>query len=132
MEQRVIEDLDREECLRLLATQTVGRLAVSEPGGSPHLVPVNYALLRDSVVFRSVPGTKLRLLVHEPVTFEVDSWDGARGTGWSVIVSGLAYEASDREMEVEDVSLRPSVESQTSRWVRLMPTSITGRRVGAL
>jgi uncharacterized protein len=86
-------------------------------------------LLRGSIVFRSAPGTKLDLLVTEPVTFEVDWSDPEGRTGWSVVVQGLAYEASDREIDTEDVSLAPFVDRQNSRWVRLVPQSITGRRI---
>ena len=124
-----IEELDRETCLTLLATESVGRLAIARAGAAPHLVPVNYALLRGSVVFRTAPGQKLDLLVTEPVSFEVDSWDPAHGTGWSVVVQGLAYEASDREMEYEDIALDTPAERQNSRWVRLLPNSVTGRRI---
>jgi nitroimidazol reductase NimA-like FMN-containing flavoprotein (pyridoxamine 5'-phosphate oxidase superfamily) len=129
MDEPIVEELDPDECLRLLATQTVGRLAVAEPDEAPHLVPVNYTLLRGSVVFRSAPGTKLRLLVDEPVAFEADSSDPEGRIGWSVVVRGLAYEASDEEMEVEDIRLPVFVERQNSRWVRLVPQSITGRRI---
>jgi hypothetical protein len=46
----VVEELERDCCLRLLATGTVGRLAVAQPGGAPYLVPVNSTmLLRDLV-----------------------------------------------------------------------------------
>jgi hypothetical protein len=31
------------------------------------VVPVHYVLLRDSIVFRSDQGTKLRLLLTEPI-----------------------------------------------------------------
>ena len=126
---RAIEELDRDASLRLLATQTVGRLAVGRPGRAPHLVPVNYTVLRGSVVFRSAPGTKLDLLVDEPVSFEADAWNPDGRTGWSVVVEGLAYEASDREMEVEDLRLDNFVERQDSRWVRLVPDTVTGRRI---
>jgi len=124
------EELDRGTCLELLGGKSVGRLAVTRPGRPPHLVPVNYTLLRGSVVFRTPPGTKLTLLVTEPVSFEVDEWDPVDGTGWSVVVEGLAYEASDREMEVEEIHLDSAAEAQNARWVRLMPETITGRRVG--
>lgn len=124
------EELDPEACLALLRTQSIGRLAISRPGAPPHLVPVNFTVLRRSVVFRTAPGTKLDLLVNEPVSFEVDSWDARTRTGWSVVVEGLAYEASDREMEIEDdLHLDSVAEQQNSRWVRLMPESITGRRI---
>ena len=125
----IVEELDWETCLGLLDAQSVGRLAVAREDGPPPVVPVNYTLLRGSVVFRSVPGTRLRQLVHEPVTFEADSWDPESRTGWSVVVEGLAYEASDREMEIEDIQLDSFAEQQNSRWVRLMPSSVTGRRI---
>ncbi len=124
-----LEELDRDTCLELLHTKSVGRLAVTRPGGPPHLVPVNYTLLRGSVVFRTPPGTKLTLLVTEPISFEVDEWDPVDGTGWSVVVEGLAYEASDREMEAEEIHVDRAPEVQNGRWVRLMPETITGRRV---
>ena len=46
-----------------------------------------------------------------------------------LLPQGLAYEASDREMEYEHLSLDSVAEQQHSRWVRLVPDSITGRRV---
>jgi uncharacterized protein len=129
MTEPIVEELDRDECLRLLATQVVGRLAFAEPGAAPHLLPVNYTMLRESVVFRSAPGTKLRLLVDEPVAFETDCFDPDGRIGWSVTIRGQAYEASDREMEIEDIHLPSFVERQNSRWVRLVPESVTGRRI---
>ena len=124
-----VETLDQGECLQLLATQRVGRLAVAQPDRGPHVVPVNYMVHRGCVIFRSAPGTKLTWLVTEPVTFEVDCVDPFLRTGWSVVVEGLAYEASDWEIEIEDIHLAPFVERQNSRWVRLVPHSISGRRI---
>ena len=126
---RVFEELDRDTCLELLGRGSVGRLAMARPAGPPHLVPVNYTLLRGSVVFRTPPGTKRTLLVNEPVSFEVDEWDPDDGSGWSVVVEGLAYEASDREMESAPLHLVSAAEAQNSRWARLMPERITGRRI---
>lgn len=123
----VMEELNREDCLRLLATQSVGRVAVAEPGWAPHVVPVNYVLLRDSIVFRCDRGTKLRLLVTEPVSVEVDVVDSFHRTGWSVLVQGLAYQASNWEIEVEDLHLEPFAPGRKDNWVRLVPHSITGR-----
>lgn len=39
-----LEDLSRDECFRLLADTTVGRLAVATPGAAPLVVPVNFLL----------------------------------------------------------------------------------------
>jgi uncharacterized protein len=131
-DQTTVEILDRAECLALLATQRLGRLAVvAGPDVGPHVVPVNYTLNRGSIVLRSAPGTKRDRLVTEPVTFEVDSFDPFLRSGWSVVVEGFAYEASDREMEWEDINFRSLLELQNSRWVRLVPRSISGRRLTA-
>ncbi len=125
-----VENLDPAECFVLLATQRLGRLAVAaEPGQGPHLVPVNYALVRGSIILRSVPGTKLDRILSQAVTFEVDSFDPFRRTGWSVVVEGLASEVPDREMEDESVTFHPLLERPESRWVRLAPRSVSGRRI---
>jgi nitroimidazol reductase NimA-like FMN-containing flavoprotein (pyridoxamine 5'-phosphate oxidase superfamily) len=129
LDEPVLEELDRDECLRLLATQSVGRVAIGQPEWAPHVVPVNYVMLRDSVVFRTDRGKKLRLVVTEPVSFEVDFADPFRRTGWSVLVQGLAYQASNWEIEVEDIHVEPFAPGKKSSWVRLVPHSITGRRV---
>jgi uncharacterized protein len=124
------ENLDPAECFVLLATQRLGRLAVAaEAGQGPHLVPVNYALVRGSITLRSVPGTKLDRILSQAVTFEVDSFDPFRRMGWSVVVEGLASEVPDREMEDEAVTFHPLLERSDSRWVRLAPLSVSGRRI---
>ena len=129
-EEPVVEELDREECLRLLATQSVGRVAMSKPGWAPHVVPLNYLLLRDSIVFRTGRGTKQRLLLTEPVSFEVDFVDSFHQVGWSVLVQGLAYQLSSWEIEVEDLHVEPFAPGKKDYWARLVPQSITGRRIG--
>ena len=127
-----VEVLDRAECLALLATERLGRVAVqADPGVGPHVVPVNYALVRGRVVMRVAPGTKFDRLVTEPVTFEVDNFDSFRRVGWSVVVEGFAEEASDEEMAVEEVNFHSLLDMPDSRWVRLVPRSITGRRLAA-
>ena len=82
-----VEWLDRDECLRLLAADEVGRLAVVV-GHAPMIVPVNYRLDGDRVVFRSDPGTKVDYGLRSPVAFEIDGIDRAAHTGWSVVVTG--------------------------------------------
>ncbi len=53
-----LEVLERHECLRLLASQPVGRVAVVVDAW-PMIFPVNYALDGDSIVFRTDEGSKL-------------------------------------------------------------------------
>ena len=47
-------ELDREECLELLAAKSVGRLAYAADYGA-RILPVNYVLADDSIIFRTVP-----------------------------------------------------------------------------
>src|SRR5262249_15027106 len=54
-----LEVLDRDECLALLARESLGRLAVVSDDGRPYVFPVNFALDGAAVVFRTDHGTKL-------------------------------------------------------------------------
>ena len=65
-------EIGREECLRLLAGDEIGRLAVVA-GKTPIVTPVNYALDGESVVFRTDPGTKLDQGPRARAGFEVDA-----------------------------------------------------------
>ena len=53
-----LEVLAREECFRLLATLKVGRVALSV-GGLPVVVPVNFLVVDEAMVFRTGVGSKL-------------------------------------------------------------------------
>jgi nitroimidazol reductase NimA-like FMN-containing flavoprotein (pyridoxamine 5'-phosphate oxidase superfamily) len=127
-EERTVHELDRDECLSLLATQSLGRLAVAAPGKAPHVVPVNYALHDGAVVFRSGEGTKLTLMRTEPVSFQVDCADPYHRTGWSVLVTGRAVEADPVAME-DEAYVEAFVPNDKPYWIRLVPEMITGRRI---
>lgn len=84
-------DLPREECLRLLASNRFGRLAVSNGERAPVIRPVNYIFDEpsQSVVFRTSRGSKLHALLRSvEASFEIDGIDEDARTGWSVIVQG--------------------------------------------
>ena len=131
-----LEPLFRDECLRLLATQQVGRLGVIE-GGAPMVVPVNYVLDGDEVVFRSDPGTKLTHGRRGPVCFEVDSFDEVSRTGWSVLIRGRLEEVPSLDAavlrnHVTTLPIVPWAGGRKAHWVRLIATAITGRALPAL
>ena len=119
-----LEPLTREECLELLATASVGRVAVALPGGAPLVLPVNFVLDGEVVVFRSDPGSKLDALREHPASFQVDSIDPLHRTGWSVLIQGFAYETSPADVELEPWDAGPK-----AHWVRIFPGGITGRRI---
>src|SRR3954469_14084185 len=83
--------LTEQECLRLLATRTFGRLAFVYRPGVPLILPVNYTLDDEAVVLRSGQGPKLQAAERgDRVSFEVDDIDEATRQGWSVVVTGRA------------------------------------------
>jgi hypothetical protein len=119
-----LQKLTPEECLALLATASVGRVAVALPDRPPLVVPVNYAIDDDVIVFRTDPGAKLFALREHPASFQVDSIDPFHRTGWSVLVQGFAYETSPADVDVDPWDSGPK-----SHWVRIFPGAITGRRI---
>ena len=127
VDEPVLDELSRAECLELLAGHGVGRIAVATPGASPLIAPVNYLLDGDVVVFRSGPGSKLRALRGTPVSFQLDEIDETRHTGWSVLVKGAAYEAT--RWETDHLDLPTWAPGDRGHWVRVVPAVITGRRL---
>lgn len=124
--------IERDECLRLLAGDEIGRLAVVA-GNTAIVVPVNYALDGDTVVFRTDPGTKLDDGPRARASFEVDSFDRDRRTGWSVVATGrleevTRYDAAAFE-RVRRLAVDPWVGVDKAHWMRLVPDRVTGRRV---
>ena len=103
-------------------------------GGQPVILPVNFLLADDAVVFRTAAGTKLRRAHGSPACFEVDDIDTAGRAGWSVLVFGRLEEVTAYdEMEVQrlrDLPLSPWASGDRSHWLRLVATRISGRRVG--
>jgi len=127
-----IEMLDRDHCLRLLANDEVGRLAVIS-GGAPVILPVNYAMDGEAVVVRTAAGTKLDA-VATPACFEIDAFDRSTRHGWSVVVSGRLEEvdgyASRDLARLRSLGVSPWAEGERDHFLRLVPSRITGRRVG--
>jgi nitroimidazol reductase NimA-like FMN-containing flavoprotein (pyridoxamine 5'-phosphate oxidase superfamily) len=127
-----IEELDRDECLRLLRFGSyVGRIGFIVDD-RPMILPVNYLAEDGSVVFSTVEGTKLRALARgAEVVFEVDENRPLYRAGWSVVVRGTAREVTD-ERELETLRrgpLKSWAVSPGSRWVRVSIDEISGRRI---
>lgn len=127
------EVLDRSECERLLATQQVGRLAVVVDR-YPMVFPVNFALDNGTVVFRAGDGTKLTAAQHQNVGFQVDQIDLVRRTAWSVLVTGMAEAVTDEHdvtlaERTRSLPIEPFEAGRKEHWVRIIPASISGRRI---
>jgi uncharacterized protein len=128
-----IEVLEREECLRLLAGGHVGRVGVVE-GNQPLILPVNYALDGEAIVFRTGRGTKLDLGTRAPACFEIDGVDVSARPGWSVLAVGRLEEVTSYDAQalqaVQRLPVTPWAPGERSHWMRLLPRRLTGRRVG--
>ena len=125
-----LEIVPRKECLRLLGGQKVGRLGFLV-GDQPMILPVNYAVQGGVVVFRTGEGSKLDAAIGTKVAFEVDDIDVSAGSGWSVVVQGVAEDITDSDdwfvESLRQVSTwRPSA---AHHYVRITLGVISGRRV---
>src|SRR5215471_6339023 len=125
-----LEVLDRAECLRLLASEPVGRVAVVVQA-RPMIFPVNYALDGESIVFRSDAGSKVSGATSVVMSFEIDGVDEILHTGWSVVVNGVGHEVVDGTelARLRALELKPWASGPKTHWIRINPKTITGRRV---
>lgn len=123
---RMFEELGRAECVDLLRWNAIGRVAVVVDDGAPLVVPVNYIVDDETVVFRTGPGSKLAGLRTQPMSFQVDGHDPFRCVGWSVLIRGVAFEIDDDDATVEPVPWAPG---DKHHWVRVMPMEMSGRRI---
>ncbi|MFF4350056.1 helix-turn-helix domain-containing protein [Streptomyces sp. NPDC001530] len=124
-------ELSTRECRDLLSTHGVGRVAVHTASG-PVIVPVNYTVIEEAIVFRTDPRATPSQASGSQVAFEVDRIDGAFSQGWSVLVRGHAHAVTDpealRRLEEQAYST-PWAGGQRDLWIRIDPLSITGRRI---
>jgi uncharacterized protein len=121
--------LPTHECLALLRTVEVGRLAAN--GEFPEILPVNFTVDEGGVVFRTAPGSKLDALVQDHrVSFEADGYDPAAGEAWSVVIKGLAEVLRHPHdvVEATELPLFPWQAAPKHHVVRISPVEITGRR----
>jgi nitroimidazol reductase NimA-like FMN-containing flavoprotein (pyridoxamine 5'-phosphate oxidase superfamily) len=137
MADRVIEELDEEQCLKLISEGGIGRIAYVGRFG-PAVLPVNYELLDRAVVFRTAANSPLdedlRTGIADAdykVAFEIDSIDMATQQGWSVLIQGPAHHVTGTaEDAVRRTGVEPWAPGPRELFVRIVPSRITGRRVG--
>jgi nitroimidazol reductase NimA-like FMN-containing flavoprotein (pyridoxamine 5'-phosphate oxidase superfamily) len=125
-----LEILTESECLRLLGTERIGRVAICQ-GAVPAVLPVTYAVVGGEVMFFTGSGVKLNAaLKSQSVAFEVDHIDIDTKSGWSVLVVGSASPASDAAIaRAESVGLYPWAAGPRHHLVRIRSELISGRRL---
>ncbi|WP_327341520.1 DUF1918 domain-containing protein [Streptomyces europaeiscabiei] len=127
-----LRDLGPEECRRLLSTHGIGRIAVSASDGRPAVVPVNYDVIDDAIVFRTAPDLTPAAAVGSEVAFEVDHMDEAVSQGWSVLAVGPAEVVTDPDTVrrlTEHAHTTPWPGGGRAMWVSIRPAHLTGRRI---
>jgi nitroimidazol reductase NimA-like FMN-containing flavoprotein (pyridoxamine 5'-phosphate oxidase superfamily) len=136
--ERVIESMTEGECVRLLGSGRVGRLAYTGREG-PTVLPILYKLHEGSIVFHPLQGTfteqDLRTgIAHADyaVAFEIDQIDPDAREGWSVLVVGSAHHVDTAAERASIIGAGadpwPGSEGETVHLMRVQPIRITGRR----
>jgi nitroimidazol reductase NimA-like FMN-containing flavoprotein (pyridoxamine 5'-phosphate oxidase superfamily) len=137
MADRVIEELDEDQCLNLISGGGIGRIAYVGRFG-PAVLPVNYALQDGAVVFRTAADgpldEDLRTGIADAdykVAFEIDSIDLATRQGWSVLIQGPAHHVTGAGQEaVRRAGIESWAPGPRELFVRIVPSRVTGRRIG--
>jgi nitroimidazol reductase NimA-like FMN-containing flavoprotein (pyridoxamine 5'-phosphate oxidase superfamily) len=128
-----MDELSTMECRDLLTTRDVGRVAVCTPRG-PQILPVNFTVDADSVVFRTAPyGVLGQHAWNARIAFQIDHVDPDTRSGWSVLASGRGELIEDaEELALVRTFRNPQPWAPGSRllYVRLVWDELTGRRVG--
>ena len=126
-----LEVLPPAECVRLLRTQSLGRMGLSADA-LPIVLPVNYVVMGDFVVIRTGRGTRLAAATRNAiVAFEVDEVDPETGLGWSVMVQGLARESTPATAEelANEPALARWMDPDTSKHFSISIDLVSGRRL---
>ena len=126
---RALRTLSPAECYGLLEAGGIGRVGFAAADGIM-MLPVNFAVTRKTIIFRTAPDTLLAVYANGRVSFEADHLDQAHRAGWSVLVHGHAHTVThEREVKrLEDrTRLEPWAGGARDVYVRITPTRISGR-----
>ncbi len=128
-------ELSSEECRELLSGDVVGRVALCTDSG-PQIVPVNYSVVEDSIVFRTTPYSVLGTYAWKTrLAFEVDHIDYEQRQGWSVVATGPGAMIED----ADELAVIPTFRdphpwpggAARRLYVRLRWVELTGRQLGS-
>lgn len=129
---RGLRVLNLEECLDLLRENPVGRVGFVHDGEIV-ILPVNHVVQGTQVLFRTTWGSKLQSAEDEArVGFQVDHYDTATRTGWSVLVQGSAEVVynNDECQLLDALAPEPWLHlGEEAFWVRILAVQISGREI---
>ncbi|TJZ96537.1 pyridoxamine 5'-phosphate oxidase family protein [Actinacidiphila oryziradicis] len=114
----------------LLALAPIGRIVYTQQA-LPAVLPVNFWLDRDfSIVLRTSAASRMaRAVDNAVVAFEVDQFDEAAHTGWSVVVTGRATLVTDpgERKRLRDSGVRSWTAPVEEVFITVAPELVTGR-----
>lgn len=122
-----VTELTPEQCWEHLYSARFGRIATMD-GDEIEITPINIVADDGRIYFRTARGTKLlHLVLNENVAVQLDHAQG--GEAWSVMVRGTARRLTDPEetARVDELPLRPWVDTVKLEYVEVTPTRVTGR-----
>lgn len=124
--------LTYDRCRELLTTRSVGRAAVCTPSG-PRIVPVNYSVVDDAIVFRTTAYSVLGTYAwNNQLAFEVDHVDESDRVGWSVVATGRGAMVEDPHELAEIRAVadpNPWAGGMRFLYVQLRWAELTGRQI---
>lgn len=126
-----LEVLAQDECVNLLRTASIGRLGLTA-GSLPIILPLNFAVDGESIVFCTEPGAKLSAArAADVVCLEVDDADVMNHEGWSVLVTGRLREITEAAelATAHRLPLAPWKPTTSPHYVRLPMELVSGRRL---
>src|SRR5215471_10204784 len=126
--ERTMRTLSPAECFDLLEPGGVGFTSAD----GIMMLPVNFAVLGKTIIFRTAPDTLLAVYANAPVSFEADRLDEELREGWSVLVHGHSHTiTTEREVQrLQDATrLEPWADGARDVYVRIVPAWISGRRI---
>lgn len=124
--------LTHEDCLRRIASTPIGRVAFHSAGETV-VLPVNHVVDGSSIAFRARWDSALASAVNQTsIAFEVDDFDALEGTGWSVLVRGVASTVYDEETSEHFEDLlgdQWGEQPEGTFWTSIRPDEVSGREM---
>ncbi|GAB2838905.1 pyridoxamine 5'-phosphate oxidase family protein [Actinocorallia aurea] len=130
---RGAEILAEAECLALLATVPVGRVAFTDRA-LPAIQPVNFVMDGTDVVLRTGRGSKLAIAMRRAVVaFEAGAFDPVTHAGWTVTVLGESRTVTDPAelARLDALPLRVWAGGSRDHCIRITGRYLSGRRLSA-
>lgn len=129
---RVLQRLDPDESMRLLATVPFGRMAFAHEGG-PEIRTLNHVVDQGRVVVRTHLGSTIAADLTGGwlrVAYQADDLDPVSRLGWSVTIVGTAAILADEDARYHyERVLRPWLAKTNDTVIVIRPASVNGYAV---